>query len=221
MDQKTNTVFRAELKFSVSGDLRFCSHHDMMRAIERTVSRAGVELRYTQGFNPRPVMSLSVPRPVGIVSHDDRLVVAFDECVDLNAVIEALNAQAPKGLSFISGKFLDSKKPPQASAVSYKLSLESNEIDRVSARIDALNAQDHWHVERKVKSRRNKRREEPTTKQIDIRPRIADLHIANDEVFFTCKPVDGSWAKPREILALIDLDDMANISRLVRLKIID
>ena len=221
MDQKTNTVFRAEFKFTVSGDLRFCSHHDMMRAIERTVSRAGVELRYTQGFNPRPVMSLSVPRPVGIVSFDDRLVVAFDECVNLDEITAKLNAQSPKGLQFISAKFLNSKKPPQASAVSYKLALESDELSNVASRIEELNSHKSWFVGRKVKSRRNKRREEPITKEIDLRPRIADLHVANNEVFFTCQPVDGSWAKPREILGLIGLPDHANISRLVRLRIID
>ena len=220
-NNNTGPVFRAELKFTVTGDLRFSSHHDMMRAIERCVSRAGVCLRYTQGFNPRPVMSLSVPRPVGVVSHDDRLVVAFDSPVDLDQIIAKLNTQCPLGLSFESARVLKSKTPPQPAGVCYELNLSQDEIPLVSQKLEALNAQQNWLVERPMKSRRNSRREEPRMKSVDLKPRLCDFKLTGATVSFTCVEVEGSWAKPREILALIGLGDIANVARLTRTRILD
>ena len=70
------------IELSVEGDLRFLSHHDMMRAMERLVCRAKLPLKYTQGFNPRPVLSLSLPRPVGVASRAELLVVTLEEDLD-------------------------------------------------------------------------------------------------------------------------------------------
>jgi uncharacterized protein (DUF2344 family) len=43
----------------VEGDLRFLSHHDCLRAMERLAARARLPVRYTQGFNPRIKMSIA------------------------------------------------------------------------------------------------------------------------------------------------------------------
>jgi radical SAM-linked protein len=63
------------LKFSVRGSIRFISHQDMMRVWERAIARAGLNIAFSQGFNPHPRMSLPLPRPVGVESDDEIITI--------------------------------------------------------------------------------------------------------------------------------------------------
>jgi len=45
----------------------------MLRVFQRACVRAGIEIQYSQGFNPRPKLSLPLPRPVGVASDDELL----------------------------------------------------------------------------------------------------------------------------------------------------
>ena len=92
----------------VDGDLRFGSHHDMMRAIERLAVRAELPLAYTQGFNPRPKLSIVCPRPVGVVSRGDLLVMALTESIDADQLCHRLRqACPPPGLDVVGARPLE------------------------------------------------------------------------------------------------------------------
>ena len=62
------TRYRVAVEFSIEGDLRFLSHHNTMKMLERCMVRAKLPIRYSQGFNPQPRFSLPLPRPVGVAS---------------------------------------------------------------------------------------------------------------------------------------------------------
>ena len=49
------------LTFEKSGYIRYTSHLDMVRLFQRAIRRSGIILAYSQGFNPHPKMSFSVP----------------------------------------------------------------------------------------------------------------------------------------------------------------
>ena len=68
--------------FQVDGDLRFVSHHDMLRLFRRALARAEVPMRFSQGFNPHPRMSLPLPRPVGMASETEALMIETECDVD-------------------------------------------------------------------------------------------------------------------------------------------
>ena len=68
--------------FQVDGDLRFVSHQDMLRLFRRALARAEVPVRLTQGFNPHPRMSLPLPRPVGMASEAEVLMIETERDVD-------------------------------------------------------------------------------------------------------------------------------------------
>jgi radical SAM-linked protein len=84
----------------VCGDLRFASHHDMMRVVERTLLRAKLPLKYSQGFSPRAIMSLAFPRPVGVATKSDLLVLSLESAILRQELIDITNHCCPKGLTF-------------------------------------------------------------------------------------------------------------------------
>ena len=65
----------AVVRFGIRGLLRFLSHAETLRLFERGCVRAGVPVKYSQGFNPHAKLSLPLPRPVGVASDDELLVV--------------------------------------------------------------------------------------------------------------------------------------------------
>jgi hypothetical protein len=83
------------------GDLRWLGHHDFARAVARALRRAGLSMRHSEGFHPRPRIRLPEPLPVGVGSDGERFVVSFDEAVDPARVAALLRLQLPRGLEVV------------------------------------------------------------------------------------------------------------------------
>ena len=58
----------ARLVFEKKGKSIWISHLDLMRLFQRAFKRAGLPLKHTQGFNPRPSVSIALPLSVGVES---------------------------------------------------------------------------------------------------------------------------------------------------------
>lgn len=58
----------ARLLFEKTGSAVWISHLDLMRVFQRAFKRAGLSLTHTQGFNPRPSVSIALPLSVGVES---------------------------------------------------------------------------------------------------------------------------------------------------------
>lgn len=90
---------RVYIIFSREKPLRFLSHLDMMRLWERALRRAGLPLRYSQGYHPHPRLSLALPLAVGMTAEAEWLEVEFLSPVLTEVVRERLTPQLPAGLS--------------------------------------------------------------------------------------------------------------------------
>ncbi len=106
--------------------------------MERIANRAKLPLRYSRGFNPRPVLSLPCPRPVGVATLDDRLVFALDEPMDEAELRRRLNRQAPDGLRFLTAHLLQDSKTPQVRRVEYELPLAPDHVRELGQRLEEL-----------------------------------------------------------------------------------
>ena len=71
------------LRFSKKGRLKYISHLDINRAMSRALKRAQIPLWYTEGFNPHPYMSFSLPLSLGVES--------LCESVDLRIIGDITN----------------------------------------------------------------------------------------------------------------------------------
>ena len=58
----------ARLLFEKTGRAVWISHLDLMRLFQRAFKRAGMTLKHTQGYNPRPTVSIALPLSVGMHS---------------------------------------------------------------------------------------------------------------------------------------------------------
>ena len=89
---------KLRLKFSKTGRAVYISHLDLMRTMQRVFSRAGVPLKYSEGFNPHAKISIILPLTVGTASLCEYMDFALAEDRDLAALPETLNAYMPEGI---------------------------------------------------------------------------------------------------------------------------
>lgn len=79
------------LRFSKTGRLKYISHLDINRAMSRALKRAQIPLWYTEGFNPHPYMSFSLPLSLGVES--------LCESVDLRIIGDITNDEIKNRLN--------------------------------------------------------------------------------------------------------------------------
>ncbi len=89
--------------FQKTGNAVWMSHLDLMRVFQRSFKRAGLLLKHTQGFNPRPSVSIALPLSVGIESTCELLDFDLDgQTVANDELMERLNAALVDGVKVLS-----------------------------------------------------------------------------------------------------------------------
>ena len=88
------------LLFEKTGSAVWMSHLDLMRLFQRAFKRAGLPLKHTQGFNPRPSVSIALPLSVAVESTCELLDFDLDgasvPCVEIT---KRLNQALVSGVS--------------------------------------------------------------------------------------------------------------------------
>ena len=59
---------KIRIQFAKYGKMIYIGHLDIMRYFQKALRRADVDLAYTQGYNPHPILSFAAPLGVGITS---------------------------------------------------------------------------------------------------------------------------------------------------------
>ena len=90
------------LLFEKTGNAVWMSHLDLMRLFQRAFKRAGLPLKHTQGFNPRPSVSIAMPLSVGVESLCELLDFELDGVsVPCNEIAERLNKVLVPGVKIM------------------------------------------------------------------------------------------------------------------------
>ena len=92
---------RIRLRYARRGRLRFSSHRDFQRALERAIRRAGVPIAYSAGFSPHPKISYANSAPTGAASEAEYVEIGLTRECDPDEVRAALDEALPPGLDIV------------------------------------------------------------------------------------------------------------------------
>lgn len=93
----------ARLVFEKTGNAVWISHLDLMRLFQRAFKRAGFPLKHTQGFNPRPSVSIALPLSVGVESVCELLdFELMGELPPMDEIRDKLNDALVRGVRVLS-----------------------------------------------------------------------------------------------------------------------
>ena len=88
--------------FEKTGNAVWMSHLDLMRLFQRAFKRASLSLTHTQGFNPRPSVSIALPLSVGVESGCELLDFDLDgQDVPNEEICARLNAALVDGVKVL------------------------------------------------------------------------------------------------------------------------
>jgi radical SAM-linked protein len=88
------------LLFEKTGNAVWISHLDLMRLFQRAFKRAGLPLKHSQGFSPRPLVSIALPLSVGVESVCELLDFELEgESVPCTDIMERLNPMLVEGIT--------------------------------------------------------------------------------------------------------------------------
>ena len=89
---------KLRLRFEKTGRAVYISHLDLMATMQRAFARAGLELKYSEGFNPHPLISILLPLSVGTASRCELMDFRLREDAELSALPARLTAVLPEGI---------------------------------------------------------------------------------------------------------------------------
>ena len=191
------------VRFKVSGDIRFLSHAETVSVFKRACVRGGIEVRYSQGFNPRPKLSLPLPRSVGIESDDELLHLRVAASgFDTEKFKTSLSGQLPEGVQLLEANVLKSKEKFGARAATYVFNLqEYGHNKKLRDRIKHLLESENLVVERQTDAK-------GAVRTIDVRSFLKSVEFNEKKAFLTveCKISSTGTIRVEEILRLLELE---------------
>ena len=92
---------RLRIRFSRGDELKYISHLDLMRLWERAFRRAGLAIAYSEGFNPRPRISLAAPLAIGVTSEGELMDVFLSRRASLLSFAKRARDELPGGMDIL------------------------------------------------------------------------------------------------------------------------
>jgi radical SAM-linked protein len=92
---------RLVIRYAKRGRMRFASHRDIARTVERGVRKASLPIAYSAGFSPHPKISYAGAAPTGTASEAEYLEIALTDACCAPEVRDRLDAALPDGIDVI------------------------------------------------------------------------------------------------------------------------
>lgn len=203
-------------RFKIRGALRFLSHAEMLRVFQRACVRAGISVHYSQGFNPRPKISLPLPRPVGVEADDELLCIQITADPDEpraagheSQIKTELSAQLPEGCELISVSTAQSGRAFQPCSATYVFTVQPDCLNEgTRARIELLLASESLNIQRQIDDKNIKfKAKNPKIKNLDVRKFLKSIKLDNRNIIVACNISPAGSIRTEEILSLLELEE--------------
>lgn len=168
------TVQKLRIRYAKRGRLRFASHRDLARTLERALRRASVPMAFSAGFSPHPKISYLGAAPTGAASEAEYVEIGLSVRCDPEAVRAGLDASLPDEVAILecveAGEGTGSLADRIDTSV-WRVELPGVEFKELRAAVDAFLASDVVTVAKRTKN---------GLKDIDARPSVASASAAEE-----------------------------------------
>jgi radical SAM family uncharacterized protein/radical SAM-linked protein len=116
--------------------VQYLSHLDLAKALPRGFKRAGIQLSYSQGFHPMPLMSYGPALGVGMIGEEEVLDFISPEILEEKEFLEKINRVMPEGLKFTALEELSEQSLSLAKLINcaeYRVDISAPEIQKALA----------------------------------------------------------------------------------------
>ncbi len=91
-------MYKIKFSFTKKGFLKYISHLDLMRLLQRAMRRADLPLKMSEGFSPHPKLSIARALKLGLESENEEATIILRESMSTEEFKNKLQKQLPQGL---------------------------------------------------------------------------------------------------------------------------
>ena len=182
---------RFVMKFSKEGYTKYVSHLDLLRVFKRAFKVMGLDIKYSQGFNPHPKMGFAQPLSLGYSSIAEYLEFETVKDHDPEEIKELFKGKLPEDVKILDlFSFNDEVRSLAAETVAcrYLISMPT-ELDEASVK-DILEG---YLSQKSIKAFKRMKKTK-TREEVEIRDKIREIRVAKDDgkAVFDCLLDSGS-----------------------------
>lgn len=195
---------KLRIKITKDAGIRFISHLEYVRTIERAIRRAKLPVAYSEGFNPHMKFSLASALGVGVTSEAEFVEIELAEEIDLPATMKKLAVNLPTGIRILAADLADTKTDKlmaQAGGADYRVIVPYQTDCDWQAAVERFNTSESVLFQKPIPKGRGK------TKEIEVKHFIDHLKAErfgdNLQLVFSCKITPTGSMKAAELLLVL------------------
>ena len=190
---------KLRMQITKDRDIRFISHLEYVRTIERAIRRAKLPAAYSEGFNPHLKFSLASALGVGVVSYTEFVEIELAEPMEVELAAKALDKALPRGIRVLAADAVANNTAAlmaEAAGASYVVTLPFAED--ISEAVASYNEAEELLFKKAAPKRKEK------FKEIDVKfyiPKIAvEQNDGKTSFAFECKITPTGSMKAVDLL---------------------
>ena len=190
-------MFKVRFCFEKRDTAAYLSHLDLMKCFQRSFVRAGIPVKYSQGFNPHIEMSVVVPLSTGYETVCDLcdLELTCDELPQ--GFVPSINGALPRGMRVLSAGKAD-RPVNQIGYCAYRITLPKGNENAMSALFDSP----------VLVEKRSKR----GSREVDVRDYIRDLTFRTEGEKTVCTCILAAGNDPLNPMYLVKALESAGLT---------
>ncbi len=190
-------------RFAKGEQVKWVSHLETIKVLERALRRAQIPMAYTEGYNPRPRLAMGPALPAGMTSDAELTALFLLRRTDADELKEGLNAQLPPGFRILTAWAIPAYGKKQTLG-----DIDTAEyVARVTGPVEAEELQRRVVGLLSCRELPFTRQREKKTQHIDLRPWILALTTTEaeggSEIGMTLRTGSAGGVRPMELLEQI------------------
>ena len=188
---------RALFLFGKDERVRFVSHLDLQRFMQRAFNRTNLPIAFSNGFNPHPVMSFASALAMGWTSEYEIFDIKLTRDIDREFALAEMRRALPPGLPVIDVALVDDKHPKMMASLTladYRVTLPEASVEAIAAQVPGFMAEESVMAVRKTKS---------GEKLTDIRPMAISIKRDGDALLMRLSANETSTLKPDLVISVL------------------
>ncbi|KUO58246.1 MAG: hypothetical protein APF84_05245 [Gracilibacter sp. BRH_c7a] len=175
---------KIRVAYTKKKEARYIAHLDLTRVFDRALRRTGIEVAYSEGFNPHPKIAFGPPLPVGVEGEREYVDIGIkvtsdnDEHSFVDKALQLLQKQLPEGIEIVDFSILPQGNKALMAVINqacYRAEVPFLEPIDVHAFTAAC---EDWLAREEVLSIRNQKGKKVTR---NIRPFVRTISVLSQE----------------------------------------
>ena len=143
-----NEAIKVRIKFKKYGSLMYISHLDLSRTMQRIMVRSGIDIWYSEGFNPQPRIVFACPLPVGVESECELMDIKINTPMECDEIKRRLNDNFPSEMEALDVYFPEAKIK-EIAYIDYEIRINSTKIsDGICEKLENMFSHDLFVIKK-------------------------------------------------------------------------